>query len=466
MTTHDGHHDTLPTLTPTQDAAVTEALHGHNILLTGPGGTGKSVTVQALERQSPAPILMTASTGIAALQIGGTTIHSTLGTGLSQCPADLKPLMLLAADDPDAYSTADFSTIDKAERLKRRIASRFGASNTLLIDEVSMLSGDYLEMMDTWLQYVLDSDEPMGGVQLILSGDFLQLPPVERRDERTLVYPMAFDAPVWNHLHVKPFELTQSFRQSDQRLVDALNALRYGEEIDQRLFAPCVGRTLTNPLRLVGTNAVADRINTSYLTTKPGDPVAYRTTYWQEPHLAGRYALDSLKRNVLCPEVLILKPGVPVLLLRNDYDEGYRNGSRGIYLGPDQDEDGDFLRVALSDGGGTEVKVRRHVWEWKQGRDLLATLEQYPMRLGWAITIHKSQGMTLSNVEVDLSRIFAPGQLYVALSRVTDLEGLSLTQRIEPGMLQVHPRAIEFYRKIRAQSAISPVPADASCTTP
>ena len=424
--------DTLP-LSDEQQFAYNTALTGGNLLITGLGGAGKSFTLNRIIRDLTYPVASTASTGIAAIQINGSTIHSYLGTRIAKHPRDIQHLFSDCDDD------------NHSKTCERRTQYLSGEP-TILVDEVSMLSGDYIEMIDTLLRHQFLSDTPFGGKQMLFSGDFLQLPPVEKGTIPD--YKFAFDSPAWQEADIQVVELTKSFRQSDQLLVDALNSIRYGtHELDLlEIFNPCVGRDLgPDPTHLMGTNSKADQLNVRRLQQHPGDHINHQAHQKDDASPRGRACANSLRRNVLAPENLTLKPGVPVLLLKNDYNQGFRNGSRGVVT-DDGLDDPNSVFVQLED---TEqvVEVTRHTWEQtgSHGRKV-AEYTQFPMRLGWAITIHKSQGMSLDRVNVNLENIFAPGQLYVALSRAVSLEGLALSQQINPSMLKVAPEAVQFYR--------------------
>lgn len=424
MGASDGEHSMtdprLNNLSEEQRQAFLQALAGHNVFVSGPGGTGKShvvgLIVDALQERGKG-LRVAASTGIAALNIGGATIHSVLGTMLAGTVREAKSLL-------GSPST----------RARARV--RLERVSTLVIDEVSMLSGDYLEMMDFWLREVLGRSIPFAGKQLLLVGDFLQLPPVDPTNRNR--FPYTFQAPVWNQAALHTMELRKSFRQDDQALVDVLNRVRYGEATatDLEIFAPCVGRKLENPLSLVPTNRQADQLNISELTALEGVPRKYTADFTGYDS-----GIKALKKGMV-PEELWLKVGASVLLLKNNPEQGYVNGSRGVVT-----ELSDSYVVVRLDRG-YEVEVTRATWETKNGDGkITATMRQFPIRLAWAITIHKSQGMTLDNLRVDVARVFEAGQAYVALSRLRNLEGLSLDAPIEPHMIFAKPEIVEFYKR-------------------
>lgn len=417
-----------PSLSPEQEKALELAKAGKNIFLTGPGGTGKSFTAEqiilALRKQGKF-VRMTASTGIAAMNIGGITIHSYLCTGLAGTIREASEL----AKNP--YNT-------------NRAGNRFSGTDVLIVDEVSMLSGDYIMMMDWWMRKcTMETETPFGGVQVIFMGDFLQLPPVQKG--RAPEFKYAFQAPVWQEAELHTVSLTKSFRQSDQALVDVLNKIRLGvfDESVTEMFLPCVGREVSDPTTLCTTNADAAGINNEKLSQLPGDPSVFDAKVIGY----GKYADNNKKRiaqNVLADERLRIKPGALVLALRNEPGV-YMNGSRGVVE--------EILPEGVSCNFGDDDEPRvhgvgLHTWEnYDDKKQLLATFTQIPLKLGWAITVHKSQGMTLEKVRINLMKVFAAGQTYVALSRCKSLDGISLDRPLTKQMIFADPKIVEFYRE-------------------
>jgi ATP-dependent DNA helicase PIF1 len=319
-----------------------------------------------------------------------------------------------------------------------------------------MLSGDYVQMLDFWLKQVRSDPEPFGGCQMIFCGDFLQLPPVEKR-ENPIQWQYAFQSPAWKEANFKEVDMHFSWRQEDQTFVNALNTVRFGEypKDVRKLFRPCVGRELDMPTHLVCTNKEADEINFARLLAHEGTEYTAKPIFSVEKsYIKSKpdWASDikaKMAKNSLTDNPLRIKVGVPVLLLKNATDLRYVNGTRGIVDAVKLFEHGeiDFISVKLDDG--SVIKVFREEYIKLNGDwEIEVTMRHFPMRLGWALTIHKSQGLTLDNVEIDLGRGFAYGQAYVALSRMKSLEGLALTDAINPSIVKADPELVDFYDKI------------------
>ena len=409
-----------------QQEAVALGTAGACLFLTGPGGTGKSFALEhivAAVQEAGRYVRVTASTGVAALNVKGCTIHSLLGTGIANREKEARKLA------KSSY------TVDNARY-------RLEMLDGIVIDEVSMLAGDYIDMLDWWLRRVLMSDELFGGKQIIFLGDFLQLPPVEKE----VIYDakFAFQSNAWGEALVKTIELDRSYRQNDQHMVDALNRIRYGE-FDSEIadvFAPCVERKLKDPTRLCATNRAAQNTNMRKLVQLPGREHLYEG----KSQGAGKYAAENAKRiekNVIADKNLSLKEGAPVIMLVNDRERGFVNGSRARVA-----ECGENRIVAELEDTGNKVEVGRHMWEMVDGSDrVVATFKQFPMKLAWAITIHKSQGMSLDRVALNLGDVFEKGQAYVALSRARSIEGLSLDAPLTERMIFAHSDIVDFYRR-------------------
>ncbi len=417
------------------DAAMTN----QNVFISGPGGVGKSFVLRAITEEFKLRnrrYRVTASTGVAALNVGGITIHSLLSTGISGSAAEVQPLL----------GTRQF----------HRAMERLQWVESIIVDEISMLSGDYVQMLDFWLKQVRSNPEPFGGCQMIFCGDFLQLPPVEKR-EKPVEWQYAFQSPAWKEADFKEVDMHFSWRQEDQTFVNALNIVRFGDypKNVRKLLRPCVGRELEMPTHLVCTNKEADEINFARLLAHEGTEYTAKPLFSIEKHyikskpewaseLKVRMAKDSLTDNPLR-----IKVGVPVLMLKNHSDLQYVNGTRGIVDSVELFEHGeiDFISVKLDDGSVIQVHKVEYT-KFNADGEREAFMRHFPMRLGWALTIHKSQGLTLDNVEIDLGRGFAYGQAYVALSRMKNLEGLALTDAIDPNIVKADPELVEFYDKI------------------
>ena len=420
----------------TQDQAFDILKTGANVFLTGEPGAGKTHTINRyvayLREQGVEPAIC-ASTGIAATHIGGYTIHSWSGIGV-------KPEL----------TEYDLDQIGQKEKVVKRVRR----TKVLIIDEISMLSANTLDMVDTVMKMLRGNEEPFGGVQVIFVGDFFQLPPVVKpvvTDTLEISYdepqsPFAFHARSWKAAKTLACYLEEQHRQEDEIFLAILSAMRRGsvsgslrEKLATRIGQPPAKEVHT---KLFPHNANVDRINDAELQKIPGLPRRYDMN-----SKGGLPLVEALKRNCLSPETLMLKVGAKVMFTKNDPDGEYYNGTLG--------EVREFSKlsgnpiVKLKHGGILEVE--RVEWAVQEGNKKLATIEQYPLRLAWAITVHKSQGMSLDSAIIDLSQAFEYGQGYVALSRVRSLEGLHLLG-LNDRALEVHPEVLEKDMDFREQS--------------
>ncbi len=412
-----------------QTTALKVLQTGANVFLTGEPGSGKTHTINAyvqwLRERGIEPAI-TASTGIAATHIGGTTIHSWAGIGVR-----------------DALTPYDLDSIAS----NKRVIEHARGTNVLIIDEVSMLSRDILSMVDVVLREVRGRDYPFGGMQVVLVGDFFQLPPVVRsgrreRDTGTddVEYedmpqaPFAFTSIAWDALNPIVCYLHEQHRQSDDLFSKVLSALRKAET-DESIREALSARTTApedvppDAPRLYSHNANVDRLNDDRLGKIRGTGRTYAMFSRGPEHL-----VDNLKRGCLSPETLVLKEGAKVMFTKNDPAGAYVNGTLGVVES--------FTTAGLPivrTTGGKKLEVEATEWKMDDGGKTLARISQLPLRLAWAITVHKSQGMTLDSAAIDLSQAFEYGQGYVALSRVRSLEGLHLIGYNDRA-LQVHPQ--------------------------
>lgn len=424
------------TLHPEQQAFADGLREGGNKMLTGPAGTGKSTLLDWLKQNHNRRISVTASTGIAALNVGGTTLHSWAGLGLGD---------------------------DEPKKIAHRIAERKGAAwnnimsaQTLAIDETSMVSAKLLTTLEEVCRRVRRNGKPFGGIQTLMIGDFLQLPPVVRGDDEQHGR-FAFNSPVWHKAGVETTVLKTIHRQKDRQFAQMLNECRVGrlsqetiDALEARLCAVDPNPEI-KPVRLHSTNASVDAINLAELDKLPGMERVYRATdinYSQYPE-----PLESLKKNCIAPEVLALKPGAQVMLLKNlDPENGLVNGALGI-VRDFGNTDSKYPVVEFANGYVIECDPEK--WEWKNENKILASRSQVPLRLAWAITIHKCQGMTLDKVEADLQNVFEYGQAYVALSRAKTLEGLFLTG-LDTRKIEADPEALAFYESGGKAPTVAP----------
>ncbi|KAF2073656.1 hypothetical protein CYY_005041 [Polysphondylium violaceum] len=384
---------------------------GKNVFFTGSAGTGKSFVlkhlVSKLRKKHPKSVFVTAATGIAAVNIGGTTLHSFGGIKLGVAPAQRLAVEILQS---------------------KKALQKWLDCRVLIVDEVSMIDSELFEKLDTVAQIVRENNQPFGGIQLVLVGDFFQLPPVYGN--------YAFESKAWKKSIDICLELTTVMRQRDLEFIDVLNNLRVGEKNDKivnflldRCKRPLDVTNGVLPTKLYSTNASVDEENSAALEQLASEPhsfLAYDT--------GSKELLENLDRDCPAMQKLTLKVGAQVVLLRKlEKHDGLVNGSRGVVI--------DFVKVRskkrfskfyesnpmapvvlFNDG----QKVTIPPSEWGVWSEKKASRVQLPLKLAWALTIHKAQGMTLDKVECELSNSFAHGQSYVALSRVKSLEGLHL----------------------------------------
>lgn len=397
----------------TQLEALQVLQSGKNVFLTGEPGSGKTYTINQfvgwLASRGIFPAI-TASTGIAATHINGMTIHSWSGMGIKKkvTPNDIRQIL-------------------NKEYARRRIM----ACKVLIIDEVSMLSAQTLDNVDKILQYAHDSGLPFGGIQVVFVGDFFQLPPVSRDGP----VQFAFESLAWKSSSPVTCYLTEQHRTEDPIFIDLLTSMRSGtftkihrRLLDERLsFKPDEEQTT----KLYTHNKDVDAINEDFLSKVPGEKRTFHMRSYGIP-----FVVETLKKSCLSPETLVLKIGAIVMFTRNNFDEGYVNGT----LGTVSDFVADFPVVRTKDG--RDIIAKWTDWSIQDHGEEIATVSQIPLRLAWAITVHKSQGMSLDSASIDLSGAFEFGQGYVALSRVRSLSGLYL-MGLNDRALAMHPRVIE-----------------------
>ncbi|MFA5942498.1 MAG: helix-turn-helix domain-containing protein [Candidatus Paceibacterota bacterium] len=432
----------------TQGEALTILKTGANVFLTGEPGSGKTHTINefvAWLRSSGIEPSVTAATGIAATHVSGMTLHSWSGIGISE-----------------SLSRADVDRIASREHIAKRLTK----AKVLIIEEISMLSAATFEMADKVCREVRRSDQPFGGLTVILVGDFFQLPPVSRRGD----VEFAYASKLWRELNPITCYLTEQYRQDDAAFLDVLSAIRSGtveelhyEHLTSRqvakdpLTAECQGRTLENSIpKLFSHNADVDRINAAELAKLPGKARSFSMSSKGKDSM-----VEGLKRGCLSPEILELKEGAAVMFTKNSPQGKFVNGTLGVVI--DWSFDGaPVIEIRSPSTGSTSspqassghrLRVTAETMEWQleeQGK-VKASITQYPLRLAYAMTVHKSQGMSMDAAIMDLSKAFEYGQGYVALSRVRRLSGVYLTG-LNARALEVHPEILKKDKDFRAAS--------------
>lgn len=411
------------TLNPQQREVIERVMRHQNVYFTGCAGTGKSFVLKELVRLLPqATTWLTALTGFAALQIGGRTLHSQTGIGLGTKTAT----MLVDAMHP-AKRTA-----------WRKVC-------VLIIDEASMMSQHLFELIHQVACLVRRDPRPFGGVQVVLCGDMYQLPPVSREedlDDPTHKY--CFESPVWAQAGFHTVELTHVYRQADSVFVSMLDEVRHARMCPATVDAlvalerPLPVRDGVLPTRLFATNAEADCVNQKHLADLAPPSIHYEAT---DTAVSPAYQ-EILDKKCVVPKLLVLKPGAQVILLKN-LTPALVNGSRGTVVGFHPKT---YMPEIRFMGSETTVVLEHQVWEYESRRDgVLASRCQIPLALAWAITIHKSQGMSIDYMEADVSKAFAYGHVYVGLSRARSLDGLRLIG-FHPSKVRTCPRVEAFAR--------------------
>jgi hypothetical protein len=385
-----------------QEEALAYMKTGKNIFLTGSAGTGKThILNQYIKylRERKVPVSITASTGIAATHIKGQTIHSWCGMGIK-----------------------DEMTDQQIEHLKSRkyLLDKIANTRVLIIDEISMLHKKQLDLVNRIMKQVRLDPRPFGGIQVIFSGDFFQLPPVGLPEE-TIREKFSFMSSAWLEAALVICYLEKQYRQTEDKLKTILEEIRSGNvsEYSRDLLKETSPNSdsIKESTQLYTHNFDVDQVNKQYLMNLEGEGKVYSAITKGKGNL-----IENLKKSVLADRFLELKEGAKVMFVKNNFEKGYMNGSIGIVTGFNNEN----VPVVTLLNGRT-IFAEEEIWsiEDESGKTL-ASFKQIPLRLAWAITVHKSQGMTLDEACVDLSKTFEKGQGYVALSRLTSIEGLKL----------------------------------------
>lgn len=414
----------------TQEQAFLIMKTGVNIYLTGSAGSGKTYLLNkyiSYLEEHDIPVAVTASTGIAATHMNGMTIHSWSGIGIK--------------------NHLDERELEQLEE-KKYLWKRFEKARVLIIDEISMLHANQLNMLEMVCRRFKRNDKPFGGLQVILSGDFFQLPPIDKGERNnTEKSNMVFESDSWQILNPAICYIEEQHRQDDDTLTEILNTIRNNsmEEKHYEQLKNRIGAKLKNNVKatkIYTHNVNVDSINNLELAEIQNEERIFKMASDGPLPL-----VDILKKSCLAHEELRLKIGAEVMCIKNNFEEGYVNGSRGRVIGFIEQNGNPIVELY----NGKNINLKQELWAIEEDGRIKASVSQIPLRLAWAITIHKSQGMSLDNAEIDLRSAFTYGMGYVALSRVRTLEGISLVG-FNHNSLLVDPKILEFDQDLKNQS--------------
>ncbi|XP_032457604.1 ATP-dependent DNA helicase PIF1 [Nasonia vitripennis] len=412
---------TIDEMTEEQSKVLECVLNGKNIFFTGSAGTGKSFLLKRIIAALPPDVTMaTASTGVAACHIGGITLHQFAGIGLGT------------------------GTIERCKQMVSKSAAGtiWRKTKHLIIDEISMVDGDFFDKIETIARFVRNSEKPFGGIQLILCGDFFQLPPVSSKTEQAK---FCFQSDAWAKCVQLNFELKTVHRQTDPKFINILNRLRIGQVTDE--ITEILKNTSRQKIETEGILATrlcshvneANEINESQLNKLSGISKVYAA---QDSDQSMTKALDQ---QLPVPNKLVLKVGAQVMLLKNlSISGGLVNGARGVVVKFEDDMPVVHFRT------GANYKAKMEKWSIKTAGGAIIYRKQLPLKLAWAFSIHKSQGLTLDCVEMSLARVFDAGQAYVALSRAQSLQTLRVLD-FSAQQVWANKEVLNFYRRFRRQ---------------
>ncbi|HMA78031.1 MAG TPA: AAA family ATPase [Candidatus Paceibacterota bacterium] len=412
----------------TQTEALDILKTGNNIFLTGEPGAGKTYVINqyiAWLEAAKIPVAVTASTGIAATHIGGMTLHAWSRIGIK-----------------DQLTARDLDAIASNEKASKRI----NKAKVLIVDEISMLDGKVLEMVDAVCRAVRQTPKAFGGLQVIFVGDFFQLPPVTRQGE---VLRYAFESNAWQQARPLICYLEDQYRQEDELFLGLLKSIRQND-VDESHYTLLeeqdeIAYPDIEPTRLYTHNADVDAVNADKLTSLPGKPRRFTMSGQGNKQLQ-----QGLAKNCLSPEQLELKEEAMVVCTKNNFEAGYVNGTLARVVAFEGMEGYPVIETTE----GRRITMKPASWEMVEDKKVLAAVEQIPLRLAWAITVHKSQGMSLDAAEIDLSKAFVFGQGYVALSRVRSLAGLKMLG-MSPTALRVDPKIVEQDARFKTESDLA-----------
>ncbi|VXB52369.1 MULTISPECIES: helix-turn-helix domain-containing protein [Chryseobacterium] len=425
-----------------------------SVFLTGKAGTGKTTFLNEFVKKTKKKHIVVAPTGIAAINAGGVTIHSMFGLPLRT--------FLPTTDRIDSSLANNIIDLQQHFKYRKDKLKLLREVEVLIIDEVSMLRADVLDMMDFSLRFIRRNNQRFGGVQMLFIGDLYQLPPVVR-DEHVLKMfynsPFFFDSLAIKDIPLLTIELTKVYRQTDQEFLEILNAIRDGDvanidfnHLNER-YDPGFEAGDEPYVYLCSHNKMADDINQEKLKDIKVSPKSY------EAKLFGEFKENQFPNE----QFLELKVGAQVMFIRNDItgEKKYFNGKLGEISSLDENE----VKVIL-EGSEREITVKREVWEQKKysldtdkniKEEVLGSFEQFPIKLAWAVTIHKSQGLTFDKVIIDAGKSFTAGQVYVALSRCRTLEGIVLKSKITPEVIFKDNRILKFQGETQANDNVESI---------
>lgn len=425
-----------------------------SIFLTGKAGTGKTTFLNEFVKKTKKKHIVVAPTGIAAINAGGVTIHSMFGLPLRT--------FIPTTDRIDSNLGNNISDLMQHFRYRKDKLKLLREIEIIIIDEVSMLRADVLDMMDFSLRFVRRNQQKFGGVQMLFIGDLYQLPPVVRDEHFLGQYyksPFFFESYALKEMPLITIELTTVYRQTDEKFLDILNDIRDGavgdidfETLNER-YIPDFEPTDEPYVYLTSHNRMADEINQKKIAELKGKP------YFFKADIVGNFNENQYPNE----EELQLKVGAQVMFIRNDAssDKKYFNGKLAEVM-----ELNDKEITVLIDGDDEVYKIKKETWEQKKygldaekniTEDVLGSFQQYPIRLAWAVTIHKSQGLTFDRLIIDAGKSFASGQVYVALSRCRTLEGIVLKSKITPNVIFADRRVSKFQDETNANEKIEEI---------